>query len=137
MGKKMKIVALFVVMLITVPIFSVAISSVNAHPPIVNEILGLDRRNAIYMLIRSTTWDIRGDQGMDLMMLCNIRTKAETAIGLMTLIPSKNPLLSIWLSVVIFRLALLFSMEDGGNLNHAFELYQQMIVPTREGIITI
>jgi len=133
----MKIVALFVVMLITAPIVSVAVSNVNAHPTISGKILGLDKTNAIYMLIRSTTWDIRGDQDMGLTMLCNIRTNAESVIRLMVLTPSKNPLLSIWLSCLIFRLAMLFSKEDGGNLSHTIELYQQMIVPTRKGIETI
>ena len=99
--------------------------------------MGLDRRNAIYLLIRSTTWNIRGDQDIDLNMLCNIRTNAEIVIGLMILIPSKNPFLSICLSCLIFRLAMLFSMEDGGNLTHTLELYHQMIAPTREGIKTI
>ncbi len=133
----MKIITLFVAILITAPIVSITASNVNAHPTIAGEILGLDKTNAIYMLIRSTTWEIRGNQDMDLSMLCSIRTDAESIIRLMVLIPSKNPFLSICLSGLIFRLAMLFSKEDGGNLSHTFELYQQMIVPTLKGIEAI
>ena len=123
--------------MITAPIMSVAVSNVSANAVILDGLLELDKRNAIYMLIRNTTWDIRGEQDMDLCNLCSIRTSAETSIGLMIITPGPSPLLSMRLSFSIFLLAVYFSIEDAEDFQHVFELYRSMIVPIREGIKNI
>jgi len=123
--------------MIVAPIMSVAVSNVSANAVILDGLLELDKRNAIYMLIRNTTWDIRGEQDMDLSNLCSIRTSAETSIGLMIITPGPSPLFSMRLSFAIFLLAIYFSNEDAGDLQHVFELYRSMIVPIREGIKNI
>ena len=133
----MKITILLVTILIVMPTALITIPRTEAYMPVLDEVLGLDRRNAIYMLIRNTTWDIRGDQDMDLNMLLNIRCHAEKSIALMTIIPGPNPLLSLRLSYAIFLLAILFNIEDGENFQHTLELYREMIVPTRKGINAI
>ena len=55
----------------------------------------------------------------------------------MTILPGQNRVLSLRLSFAIFLLAIFFSKEDGGNFRHTIDLYQQMIVPTKEEMKTI
>ena len=132
-----KIAILFTAIMITAPIISVAVSNASANAVILDDLLGLDKRNDIYMLIRNTTWDIRGAQDMDLCNLCSIRTSAETSIGLMIITPGPNPLFSMRLSFAIFLLAVHFSIEDAGGFQYTIELYREMIVPIRESIKNI
>lgn len=129
----MKIIGFVVVFLIVTPSIFINVSSVKGNH-ILDEILGLERTNAIYLLIRNTTWGIRGEQILQLPKLCSIRTNAETTIGLMTLLPYRNPILFLHLSNLIFLLAIIFNKEDNGNFQNVFDLYNEMMLNIIKGV---
>ena len=131
-----KTAIIFVAILITASFTLVTIPKAKAYRPVIEKTLGLDRCNAVYMLIRETTWPPRGSQDMHLELL-PIRSNAENIISLMLILPGKNHVLSLLLSVCIFHLAKLFSYEDGGDKQHIKDLYQEMIVPIKARMETI